>query len=106
MHKELGNSFLEAVYQSAMTVEFGNRSIPYEREKLLPVFYEEKALDVTYKADLICYGKIIVELKAMSRLTSKEEAQRLNDLNATGFWLGVLINVGSHGRLEWKRLVK
>jgi GxxExxY protein len=103
VHSELGPGFLEAVYQSAMKIELTNRKIPFEYEKSLPVFYKGQHLDTGYRADLICYGKIIVELKALDRLTSKEEAQMLNYLKATGMRIGVLINFGSHGKLEWRR---
>ncbi len=103
VHSVLGNGFLEAVYQSAIKLELANRQIPFEVEKELPVFYKSQKLDTYYRADLICYGKIIVELKAIDRLTSKEESQLLNYLSATGLRVGLLINFGSRGKLEWKR---
>ncbi len=103
VHSVLGNGFLEAVYQSAIKLELSKRQIPYETEKELPVFYKGEKLDISYRADLICYGKIIVELKAIDRLTSKEESQLLNYLSATGLRVGLLINFGSRGKLEWKR---
>ncbi|MGE0884891.1 MAG: GxxExxY protein [Blastocatellales bacterium] len=71
--------------------------------KSFPFFYKSQKLDTYYRADLICYGKIIVELKAIDRLTSKEESQLLNYLSATGLRVGLLINFGSRGKLEWKR---
>lgn len=103
VHNELGNGFLEAVYQAALKVELKNRQIPFESEKSLPVFYKGQKLGVEYRADIICFGQIIVELKTLDRLTSKEEAQILNYLNATGLRVGVLINFGSRSKLEWKR---
>ena len=51
-------------------------------------------------------GKVIVELKALDQLTSREESQVLNYLKATGLEVGLLINFGAEGKLEWKRLVK
>jgi GxxExxY protein len=99
----LGNGFLEAVYQSAFKLELLNRKIPFEVEKELPVFYKGQRLEICYRADVICYGKIIVELKALDRLTSKEESQLLNYLSATRLRVGLLINFGSRGKLEWKR---
>ncbi len=103
VHSVLGNGFLEAVYQSALKLELAVRQIPFEVEKELPVFYKGQRLETFYRADLICHGKIIVELKALERLTGREEAQILNYLKATGFRVGVLINFGSRGKLEWKR---
>lgn len=103
VHSVLGNGFLEAVYQSAFKLELFSRKIPFEVEKELPVFYKNQRLEICYRADVICYGKIIVELKALDKLTSKEESQLLNYLSATGLRVGVLINFGSRGKLEWKR---
>ncbi len=105
VHKELGRGFLEAVYHSALKLELLQRKLPFESEKELPVYYKRQKLAVNYKADLICFGEIIVELKALDRLTGKEEAQLMNYLKATGFRVGVLINFGSRGKLEWKRFV-
>lgn len=103
VHSVLGNGFLEAVYQSAFKLELANRKISFEVEKKLPVFYKGQRLDICYRADVICYEQIIVELKALDRLTSKEESQLLNYLSATGLRVGLLINFGSRGKLEWKR---
>lgn len=106
VHSELGPGFLEAVYHNALKLELANRQIPFESEKFLPVFYKGKQLDCDYRADLVCFGQIVVELKALDKLSGKEEAQILNYLKATGLRVGVLINFGSRGKLEWKRLVK
>lgn len=103
VHTILGTGFLEAVYQSALKLELRSRNIPFEFEKDLPVLYKGQRLDTLYRADLICYGKVIVELKALDRLTGKEESQIMNYLKATGFRVGVLLNFGSRGKLEWKR---
>jgi GxxExxY protein len=105
VHRVLGPGFLEPVYQEALQYELADRAIPFEAEKLLPVIYKGRVLDKYYKADLICYGQIILELKALSRLSSVEEAQLLNYLKATGLRVGLLINFGSPGLLDWKRFV-
>jgi GxxExxY protein len=78
VHKQLGCGFLEAVYQEALAVEFGVRGIPFQREVLLPVFYKGQKLDTSYKADFICFGTVIVELKALNDLGNIERAQILN----------------------------
>jgi GxxExxY protein len=69
-------------------------------------FYKGQRLKKEYEADLICYQQIIVELKALDRLSGREEAQLLNYLKATGLRVGLLINFGSVGKLEWQRFVK
>ena len=68
VHNELGNGFLERVYQDALEYEFRERGIPYEREKLIQIMYKGKPLGEPYRADFVCYGKIIVELKAVEEL--------------------------------------
>src|SRR5574344_2807772 len=92
--KELGCGYLERVYQDALEVELRLRNIPYEREKTIQITYKGKPLGEPYRADFVCYGKIIVELKAVEELTSKHRAQVLNYLNATKMKLGILVNFG------------
>lgn len=105
VYNNLGPGFLEAVYQEAMEIETAARKIPALPEQKLYIDYKGKPLKKFYEADLICYDKIIVEIKALDKLTSRDEAQILNYLKATGMRVGVLINFGSHQNLEWKRLV-
>jgi len=104
IHRQLGHGFLEAVYQEAAVVEFRLRNIPFEREVLLPVKYKGTPLPVHYRADFICFSEIIVEFKAISTLTTTDEAQVLNYLKATGFHRGLLFNFGS-ASLQQKRFV-
>ena len=106
VHRELGSGFYEAVYQEAMGIEFSDRRIPSEPLKLLQVSYKGAILQKSYIADFICFGQVIVELKVMNQLTSREEYQLLHYLKATGLRVGVLINFGEEGRLDWKRLVR
>src|SRR5712692_4298148 len=105
-YNTLGNGFLEAVYQEAMEIEFTSRQIPFNPQHELTIYYKGRQLQKIYKADFVVYGKIIVEIKAISRLTSHDEAQLLNYLKATGLEVGVLINFGAAGKLEWKRMVR
>ncbi len=104
VHKELGNGFLEAVYQEALTLEFDGQEIPFEKEKQIEIYYKDLLLDKKYRADFVCYGKIIIEIKAISELTPEHESQVLNYLNATEYRLGILINFGSKS-LQFKRIV-
>ena len=106
VHRELGPGFLESVYQEAMKLELSARSVPFEAEKPISIEYKGQRLSQKYFADLVCFEQIIVELKALSRLSGSEQAQVLNYLKATGFKVGVLINFGSRGKLEWKRFVR
>ncbi len=104
IHRQLGHGFLEAVYQEAAVIEFPLRQISFEREVNLPVKYKSIALPVYYRADFVCFSEIIVEFKALSRLSTIEEAQLLNYLKATGLKRGLLINFGTSS-LQYKRLV-
>lgn len=94
VHQQLGCGYLEAVYQEALAFEFMERNIPFEREKVLNISYKNKMLKHSYKADFVCFGKIIVELKALPSLTTIEEAQVINYLKITGNKLGLLVNFG------------
>ena len=105
VYNNLRHGFLEPVYQEALEREFSTRSIPYEREKELTIYYKDKPLKQTYKADFVCYGEIIVELKAVSELNDAHRSQLYNYLHATGCTLGILINFGNSERLEYERKV-
>ena len=104
VHRQLGHGFLEAVYQEASALEYTTQDIPFAREVLLVVKYKQTPLPCHYKADFICFGEVLVEMKALARLTSIEEAQVLNYLKATGLTRALLINFGAP-RLEYRRLV-
>ncbi len=105
VHKELGNGFLEPVYQESLQIELGFRQIPFIAQSRLHLFYKGIELKKEYIPDFVCYDKIIVEIKALDRLTNIEIAQLINYLKATELKLGLLINFGSRGKLEWKRFV-
>ena len=106
VYNELGQGFLEPIYQEAIEMELTARRVPFEGQKEIRVSYKGAQLERFYVADLIVFGKVIVELKALDRLTPREESQLLNYLKATGIQVGVLINFGAHGKLEWKRMVR
>jgi len=104
VHKELGCGFLEAVYQEALEREFLIQRIPCESQPSIKIAYKGEVLNKSYQPDFICYGEVIIEIKAISSLTGIEEAQLINYLKATGLNVGLLINFGNKS-LEHKRLV-
>ena len=105
VQRVLGSGFLEPVYQEAMEIESASRILPFEPQKIIRIDYKGRLLKKEYIADLIYYNQIIVELKALDKLTGKEESQILNYLKATRMKVGLLINFGSSPKLEWKRFV-
>lgn len=105
VHRELGRGFLELVYQTALCLEFQERGIPFEAEVALPVRYKGKLLTCGYRADFVCFEDFLVEIKAITKLTTADDAQLLNELKATGYQRGLLLNFGSRS-LEVKRLVR
>ncbi len=104
VHRELGHGFLEAVYQDAMEKELMVRKIPFEREKQFNIYYKGMILPAHYKVDFFCYDSLIVELKALDRISGNEESQVINYLKAANLHRGLLINFGAKS-LEYKRLV-
>ena len=104
VHKELKNGFLEAVYQEALEREFRRQTILYERESYINIYYKREKLNKFYKADFICYNKIIIELKALSDITTEHESQLINYLKATNKKLGIIINFGKSS-LQYKRII-
>ena len=105
VHKELGNGFLEPVYQESLEIELALRKIPFDAQQRLRLFYKNVELKKEYVPDFVCFEKIIIEIKALERLTNIGTAQRINYLHATKLKVGLLINFGSSGKLEWKRFV-
>lgn len=105
VHSTLGAGFLEPVYQEAMAIEQSLRSISFESQKRLKIRYKDRWLEKDYIADFVCCKQIIVEIKALDRLSGKEEAQLINYLKVTGLRVGLLLNFGNPSGLEWKRFV-
>jgi GxxExxY protein len=105
VYKEKGCGFLEPVYQECLEIEFEYQEIPFRSQPELKLRYRDRELKQRYKPDFVCYDKIIVELKAVSKLADEHRAQVLNYLNATGLKLGLLVNFGHYPKLEYERLI-
>ena len=106
VYKEKGCGFVEPVYQECLELELSSRGVEFLAQQELGLSYKGRPLRQTYRADFICFGKIILEIKAVSKLANEHRAQVLNYLNATGFELGLLVNFGHHPKLEWERIVR
>jgi len=105
VYKNMGRGFLEAVYQECLEIELTEQRIPFVPQQVLPIAYKGRELVQTYKADVVCYGKIVVEVKAIAQLADEHRAQVFNYLRATGMRLSLLVNFSSHPKLEYERIV-
>jgi GxxExxY protein len=104
VHRVLGPGFLEAVYEAALAHELTLRGIPFESQKQLPVYYKGQRVG-DYIADCVVDGKIILELKAVSKFIPAHEAQAHNYLAATGLRLSILLNFGG-ASLQQRRIIR
>ncbi|MBM6992271.1 MAG: GxxExxY protein [Prevotella sp.] len=104
VHKSLGCGFLEAVYGDALEIEFAQQGIAYEREKRINIEYKGYQLNHQYCADFVCFGKIIVELKALDQVNNQHYSQVINYLKASKMKLGILLNFGEV-TLKPKRII-
>jgi GxxExxY protein len=105
VYREIGCGFLEAVYQECVEKELRRRGIPFISQQELKLYYKGEELKQSYRPDLICYEKIIVELKALRELTGEHRSQVLNYLKATGLRLGLLVNFGNYQKATVERIV-
>jgi GxxExxY protein len=104
VHRQLGSGFLEAVYREALAIELRCRAIPAAREVPIPIYYRHTRLGVTYRADFVCFGRVLVEIKAQLRLTAGDAHQVINYLKGSGLERGLLFNFGSR-TLAYHRFV-
>jgi GxxExxY protein len=104
VYREMGCGFLEAVYQECLERELSTRGIPFVAQPDLTLAYKGEPLRQTYKPDFICFGKIILELKAVKETGAEHKAQVINYLKTTGMRLGLLINFGTHPKVAITRL--
>lgn len=105
VHNEKGSGFLESIYQECLEKEMRIQGIPFETQPKLGLAYKGEPLEQSLRPDLVCYEKIIVELKAVDKLTDKHRAQVFNYLAATKMRLGFLVNFAAHPQLEIVRIV-
>jgi GxxExxY protein len=105
VYKTMGCGFLESVYQECLEKEFIHRCLPFESQKEIEIAYKGETLLHKFKPDFVCYEKIIVEIKAVSKLVDEHRAQILNYLNATQYKLGLLVNFGHYPKLEKERFI-
>lgn len=103
VYKEKGCGFTESIYQECLEAELEMQGIPFDPQHQVPLVYKGRTLTHRFVPDLICFGKIIVELKAVSHLADEHRSQIINYLKATGMKLGFLVNFGHHPKVEIER---
>lgn len=104
MNRSPGGGFLEAVYQECLAIEFEARGIPFVATPPLRLSYKGRQLKQTYAPDFVCFGKVLVELKAARAVAPEHRAQVLNYLRATNLRLGLLVNFSLHSKAQVERL--
>ena len=106
VYREMGCGFLETVYQECLEKELHKRNIPFISQPELELFYKGERLEQFYKPDLICFGKIIIELKAVKEIGDEHRAQLHNYLKATALQLGFLVNFGHYPKATIERIIR
>lgn len=101
----MGCGFLESVYQECLCKEFQRLCLPFQSQIELPILYKGEQLAQTYRADFLCFGRIIVEIKALKQINDEHRAQVFNYLKASGYRLGLLVNFGHYPRAAIERIV-
>ncbi|MCL2376274.1 MAG: GxxExxY protein [Defluviitaleaceae bacterium] len=105
VYREMGSGFLRAIYQECMERELILRQIPFVSQKPLELSYKGKPLASRYAPDLICFAKIIVEIKAAKTIGPEHQAQLLNYLKATSMKLGLIVNFGAYPKAQIQRMI-
>jgi GxxExxY protein len=104
VHRVLGCGFVERVYRRPLAFELTEREIPFESEVVFPIEYKGRRTGVVYRLDFVCFGEVVVELKALREISGLEMAQTLNYLRASGLKRALILNFGS-SKLQVKRLL-
>ena len=91
VYKRMGGGFLESVYQECLAIEFGLKGIPFQSQPKQELTYRDQKLSTYFVPDFICYEQIIVEIKAVSKITDVFRSQAINYLHATKLPLSCLL---------------
>ena len=105
VYNEMGCGFLESVYQECLERELAFCEVPFEAQQPIDLVFKGQGLSRTFSPDLLCFGKVIVELKAVRRLIAEHRAQVINYLKASRLEVGLLVNFGSYPQLDYERIV-
>jgi len=105
VYNEMGCGFLESVYQECLEKELTSCGIPFEAQQSIDLVFKGQELQRTFSPDLLCLGKVVVELKAVRQLAAEHRAQLINYLKACRLEVGLLVNFGSYPQLDYERVI-
>lgn len=105
VYREKGCGFVEDVFQECLEIEFGLRNLEFVAQPGLQLEYNRTILRKRFVPDFVCFGKIILEIKAVKTLEGSHRAQLMNYLKATGMKVGLLVNFGHYPKAQHERLV-
>lgn len=105
VYNEIGYGMAEEIYQQSLEIELTLRKIPFVPKQKLNVSYKDHQLAAYYVPDLLVFGGIVVEVKAVTELASEHEAQLFNYMRVSRHAVGYLVNFGHKGDLQWKRFI-
>jgi len=100
---EVGHGLNEKIYENSLTVLFKLNRIAFDQQRRFPVFFREVEVG-EFIPDLIAFGSVVVDTKAIDRITDHERGQMLNYLRITKLRVGLILNF-KNARLEWERVV-
>jgi len=106
VHSKLGPGLLESVYEVVLAYELKKKGVTEERQKPMPIMYDNIRFDEAFRSDLVVNGKVIFELKSVEALLPVHAKQLLTQLRLSGLKLGLLINFGeAHLKNGIKRVI-
>ena len=105
VYNQIGYGMAEEVYQQSLEIELGLRGLPFQSKGELQMFYKGWRLETCYRPDLVVFGRIVVELKAVKELVAEHQAQLFNYMRIAQQPVGYLINFGAKGGLKWDRFI-
>lgn len=106
VYREKGSGFLEAVYQECLELELASQRLPFVVKPQLQLFYKGQLLKQGYQPDFVCFGSVVLEIKAVSALADEHRAQVQNYLKGTGHRVGLLVNFGHYPKVEYERIIR
>jgi GxxExxY protein len=104
VHRALGSSYMGKLYERALLIELTEAGLSARSQVPIQVKYKTHVIG-DYMLDIVVEDKVVLELKACSKIIPVHEAQLIQYLAATGLKVGYVINFGSYHKLDFTRKV-